>query len=51
MSLDLLTEVFINQAWKPNLQKLRLSSVNGDPGSVDLYGEKLEEDSRKMKEV
>ncbi|XP_065052441.1 alpha-catulin-like isoform X2 [Rhopilema esculentum] len=51
VSLDLLTEVFINQAWKPNLQKLRLSSVNGDPGSVDLYGEKLEEDSRKMKEV
>eukprot|EP00112_Aurelia_sp_Birch-Aquarium-sp1_P021575 Seg585.1 transcript_id=Seg585.1/GoldUCD/mRNA.D3Y31 product=alpha-catulin protein_id=Seg585.1/GoldUCD/D3Y31 len=51
ISLDLLTEIFVDQAWKPSLQRLKSSAISGDPEFVDVYGQKITEDSKKMNEI
>jgi len=51
VSLELLTDVFIEQAWKPSLQKLKSTSLNGDIESVQLFGEQITKDCSKMTEV
>lgn len=51
ISLDMLSEIFVEQMWKPSLQRLKSYSVSGDPDTVELYGKKIHEDSLKMHEV
>ena len=47
----MLSEIFVEQMWKPSLQRLKSYSVSGDPDTVELYGKKIHEDSLKMHEV
>eukprot|EP00794_Sanderia_malayensis_P017640 gene17640-19395_t len=51
LSFDMLTDIFLEQNWRQNLQRLKSSSTTGAPDLVDSYGLKIEEDCKRMHEV